>query len=160
MVPYVRVRAGHPGASRSGEETSNMSSRVIRISLFTIVTLTTLALAACQGLPLVLVQPFKTEYTDKTFVNWETPHVSPLALSSDATTLLALNTPDARVEMFDLSGDTPRLIDSIPVGIDPVSVRFRTETEAWVANRISDSVSILDLNTRNVVRTLPSADEP
>lgn len=119
-----------------------------------------LTLAACEGLPPVLVKPFTPEYTDKTFVNWETPHVSPLALSGDAKTLLAVNTADARVEMFDVAGDGPRLIDSIPVGLDPVSVRFRGDGEAWVANHVSDSISIIDLTTRNVVRTLQTADEP
>src|SRR5262245_24263206 len=102
-----------------------------------------LAMVACEGLPPVLVAPFKAEYTDKTFINWETPHVSPLALSSDGETLLAVNTPDARVEVFDTAGDAPRLRASIPVGLDPVSVRLRSETEAWVANRISDSISVV-----------------
>lgn len=30
------------------------------------------------------------------------------------------------------------------VGIDPVSVRFRTNNELWVVNHISDSVSVVD----------------
>src|SRR5262245_56308714 len=36
-------------------------------------------------------------------VNWETPHVSPLALTPDGTRLLAVNTPDDRLEVFDLT---------------------------------------------------------
>ena len=32
------------------------------------------------------------------FVNWESPHVNPLALTPDGATLLAVNTPDNRLE--------------------------------------------------------------
>lgn len=104
--------------------------------------------------------PGPPRYEAKSFVNWETPHVSPLALSPDGRTLLAVNTADARVERFDVSGDAPVPIDSIPVGLDPASVRFRSDAEAWVANHVSDSISIIDLPTGNVVRTLQTADEP
>jgi len=95
------------------------------------------------------------------FVNWETPHVHPIDLTPDGDTLLAVNLPDNRLEVFDLSAGTrPVLTASIPVGLDPVSVRARTNTEAWVVNRISDTVSIVDLSAGNVVRTIETADEP
>ncbi len=41
------------------------------------------------------------------FVNWETPHVHPLDLTPDLATLLAVNTPDARLEVFTVSGALP-----------------------------------------------------
>lgn len=106
------------------------------------------------------VDPGPPRYEPRAFVNFESPHVSPLDLSDDGTRLLAVNTPDNRLELFDASGELPLLLASIPVGMEPVSVRFRTPHEAWVANHLSDSVSIVDLDQRNVVRTLLTADEP
>ncbi len=96
------------------------------------------------------------------FVNWESPQVHPLEITPSGTRLLAVNTADNRLEVFDISasGGVPVLIGSIPVGLDPVSVRARSNTEAWVANLISDSISIVDLTTLRVVRTLTVGDEP
>ncbi len=94
------------------------------------------------------------------FVNYETPPVSPIALSPDGLTLLVTNTADARVEIFSLASGTPVWTDSVFTGIDPVSVRFRGNGEAWVVNHVSDSVSIVDLSTRRVRATLSTEDEP
>jgi YVTN family beta-propeller protein len=94
------------------------------------------------------------------FMNFETPVIHPVALSPDASTLAVCNLPDARVEIFDVTTGTPDQIDSIPVGIDPVTVRFRTNSEIWVVNHISDSVSVVDLTAGRVVATLQTKDEP
>src|SRR5262245_38399470 len=91
------------------------------------------------------------------FVNWETPHVHPLDLTPDRTQLLAVNTADNRLEVFDVRSGLPLPVASIPVGLDPVSVRSRTNTEAWVVNHVSDTVSVVDLVSRRVVRTLDTA---
>ena len=93
-------------------------------------------------------------------VNWETPHVHPLSMTPDGTRLLAVNTPDNRLEVFDLTGAVPARLAAIPVGLDPVSVRARTNGEVWVVNHISDTVSVVDLATGNVVATLDTDDEP
>ena len=94
------------------------------------------------------------------FVNWENPQVHPLEMTPDGTRLLAVNTADNRLLVFDLTGREPRLKASIPVGLEPVSVRARSNTEAWVVNHISDSVSIVNLLTHNVEATVPTDDEP
>ncbi|MGB0715229.1 MAG: hypothetical protein ACPGXK_05085 [Phycisphaerae bacterium] len=94
------------------------------------------------------------------FVNWENPHVSPLAMTPDGTRILAVNTPDNRLDVIDISTGLPVYLYSVPVGLDPVSVRARSNNEAWVVNHISDSVSIVDLASRNVIATLPTDDEP
>jgi len=94
------------------------------------------------------------------FKHWETPHVHPLELSADGAMLLAVSTPDNRLELFDVSGRMPVGLGAIPVGLAPVSVRLRTPTEAWVVNQVSDSVSIVDLSAGNVVLTLTTEDEP
>ena len=51
-------------------------------------------------------------------------------------------------------------LGAVPVGVDPVSVRWRTANELWVVNQISDSVSVIDVNARLVTRTLDTEDEP
>ncbi|MCB9853731.1 MAG: beta-propeller fold lactonase family protein [Phycisphaerales bacterium] len=96
----------------------------------------------------------------QSFVNWETPHVHPLDITPDGSRLLAVNLADARLEILNIDSGMPILIDSVPVGIDPVSVRARTNSEAWVVNQISDSISIVDLDLGLVIRTLDTDDEP
>ncbi|GAB5497410.1 MAG: hypothetical protein Phyf2KO_24900 [Phycisphaerales bacterium] len=100
------------------------------------------------------------EFPVDQFVNFETPHVHPVDMTPDGSTLLAVNTADNRLEVFSLASGMPRSIGSIPVGLDPVAVRARSNTEAWVVNHISDSVSVVDLTTMNVVRTIQTLDEP
>ena len=45
---------------------------------------------------------------------------------------------------------------SIPVGLDPVSVRARSNDEVWVVNHVSDSVSIVDLERCTWSRHAPT----
>lgn len=94
------------------------------------------------------------------FVNWENAQVHPVAMTPDQSTLLVVNTADNRLEVFEITSGTPVYVGGVSVGLDPVSVRARTNTEAWVVNHISDSVSIVNLATMNVVRTLDTEDEP
>jgi DNA-binding beta-propeller fold protein YncE len=96
------------------------------------------------------------------FVEFESGHVRPLALSPDGTRLFAVNTPDNRLEVFSITAGSLTHIDSIPVGMEPVAVAARTDTEVWVVNHLSDSVSIVDLSATpaKVVRTLLVGDEP
>ena len=96
----------------------------------------------------------------QSFVNFETPHVHPLDMTPDGSRLLAVNTPDNRLEVFKPTGAGPVHVYDIPVGLDPVSVRVRNDQEAWVVNHVSDSISIIDLRRRNVIATLKTADEP
>jgi YVTN family beta-propeller protein len=108
-------------------------------------------------LALAVTAPFSARAD---FVNWESPPVHPVEITPDGTTLLVVNTADDRLEVFTLGGALPVWSTSIPIGLDPVSVRARTDSEIWVANRMSDSVSIVDLAARNVVATLFPGDEP
>ncbi len=96
------------------------------------------------------------------FVTFESGPVRPLALSPDGTRLLAVNTPDNRLEVFTVSGGTLTPLASVPVGMEPVAVAARTNTEVWVVNHLSDSVSIVDLAATppRVTRTLLVGDEP
>lgn len=94
------------------------------------------------------------------FVHFESGQVHPLALTPDGTRLLAVETPDARVTVFDLTGAAPLRIAEIPVGLEPVSVAVNGNGEAWVVNQLSDDVSIIDLATLHVRATIPVGDEP
>src|SRR4029078_12911460 len=53
-------------------------------------------------------------------------------------------------------------LDSVSVGMEPVAVAARNNTEVWVVNHLSDSISIVDLSgsTPRTVRTLLVGDEP
>ncbi len=72
----------------------------------------------------------------QSFVNWESPHVSPIDLTPDGSTLLAVNTADNRLDVDTITSAGVGLIHagSIPVGLDPVSVRARTDTEATTSS--------------------------
>src|SRR6516225_74175 len=96
------------------------------------------------------------------FVTFETGQVRPLALSPDGTQLFATNTPDNRLEIFSVSGAGLTHTGSVPVGLEPLAVAARSNTEVWVVNHLSDSVSIVDVGTSppRVTRTLLVGDEP
>jgi DNA-binding beta-propeller fold protein YncE len=111
------------------------------------------------AIPSILEEP-RSPATFPGFVNWENHPVHPLEITPDGTRLLVTNLPDDRLEVFDISGQSPVHLGSVPVGIDPVSVRAVSDTEAWVVNTISDNVSIVDLGAMNTVRTIAAADEP
>ncbi|ANM31042.1 hypothetical protein ABI59_17870 [Acidobacteria bacterium Mor1] len=98
--------------------------------------------------------------TTASFTNWENPVVHPVDLSPDGTRLAVVNLPDSRIEIFDLVSGDPVHSGAVQVGVDPVSVRFRTADELWAANHISDSVSVVDLTTMTVVDTIQTLDEP
>src|SRR2546425_2465899 len=95
------------------------------------------------------------------YVNFEGKQTSPVRLSPDGTRLFAVNTPDARLSVFDVTQPSnPRLIAEIPVGVEPVSVNPRDNDEAWVVNEVSDSISVVSVSQRIVTDTIYVKDEP
>jgi YVTN family beta-propeller protein len=125
--------------------------------LITVIFAAALALSMLrpQITPLVRAETRPSE-----FKNFESPQVHPVAVTPDGARLLVVNSPNNSLSVFDLSGPFPRLQYEIPVGLEPVSVAARNEREAWVANWLSDSVSVVDLDSGNVVRTIDVGDEP
>jgi DNA-binding beta-propeller fold protein YncE len=102
-----------------------------------------------------------TIFAQSSYVNFEGKQTSPVRLSADGTRLFAVNTPDARLSVFDVSHPSnPVLIAEIPVGIEPVSVNPRTADEVWVVNEVSDSISIVSVSQRIVTDTIYVKDEP
>jgi len=97
------------------------------------------------------------------FTLFESGQVRPLAQSPDGTRLFAVNTPDNRLEILSIgAGGSLTRVDSVPVGLEPVAVAARSDSEVWVVNHLSDSVSIVDVGATppRVVRTLLVGDEP
>jgi hypothetical protein len=95
------------------------------------------------------------------YVNFESSHVHPIALTPDGSKLLAVNTPDALLEVFAINASgRPIPTAAIPVGLEPVTVVARSSGEAWVVNNLSDTVSVVDLVSGSTVRTLFVGDGP
>ncbi|MGC4008778.1 MAG: hypothetical protein QM805_07265 [Pseudomonas sp.] len=96
------------------------------------------------------------------FTHFEARQTHAIAITPDGTRLLALNSPAATLSVFDVSnaGAAPVLLTEIPVGLEPVAVRVRSNDEAWVVNEVGDSVSIVSLSRSAVIATLPASDEP
>jgi DNA-binding beta-propeller fold protein YncE len=89
--------------------------------------------------------------------------VRPIALSPSGKLLFAVNTPDNRLEVFRVNKGKLSSMGSVAVGLEPVAVAARSDSEVWVVNHLSDSVSIVTLNTSAVAtvsRTLLVGDEP
>ena len=110
--------------------------------------------------------------TGPSFIEFESGQVRPIAMSPNGRTLFATNTPNGTLEVFDLASGMPAarygVISGIPafryrvaVGLEPVALAARSDTEVWVVNHLSDSVSIISLiGTPHVIRTLLVGDEP
>jgi YVTN family beta-propeller protein len=99
------------------------------------------------------------------YVNFEGAQTNPIRMSADGTRLFAVNTPDARLSVFDLTQPaSPKLIAEIQVGIEPVSVGINPNVpgndEVWVVNEESDSVSIVSVSKGVVTATLHVKNEP
>ena len=95
------------------------------------------------------------------FAHYESGQVRPLALSRDGSRLYVVNTPDNRLEIFSTGGRL-RPLASVLVGLEPVAVAEGPEGRVWVVNHLSDSVSIVEVDSPapRVVRTLQVGDEP
>ena len=96
------------------------------------------------------------------YIHFESGPVRALAASPDGSQLFATNISDSRLEIFDIGVSGPVHWTSVPVGLEPVAVAARTNSEVWVVNHLSDSVSIVDVGSTppRVVRTLLVGDEP
>src|SRR5437868_3676681 len=61
--------------------------------------------------------------------SFESPQIHPLTITPDGSRLLAVNTPDHRLSVFQLTSGLPILMAEIPVGLEPVSVAARNDHE-------------------------------
>jgi DNA-binding beta-propeller fold protein YncE len=102
--------------------------------------------------------------TTPSYTLFESGQVRPLALSPSGNYLFAVNTPDNRLEVFEVKKSGLVHTASVPVGLEPVAVAARSDEEVWVVNHLSDSVSVVQLGKGGyggtVARTLLVGDEP
>ena len=97
------------------------------------------------------------------YTHFEPRQQHPITLTPDGTKLLALYSTGHSLSVFDVGSparSTPLLVSEIPVATAPVTVKARTNDEAWVVNEGADSVSIVSLSQRIVIDTLRVEDEP
>ena len=72
---------------------------------------------------------------------FSSPHANPIVVHGDF--VYAVNTPADTVDVIDAG--TNEVVNRINVGVDPVGLAVKPDgTEVWVANHISDSVSVID----------------
>ncbi|WPB75767.1 hypothetical protein KYC5002_43090 [Archangium violaceum] len=117
------------------------------------------AVSLCAAITMFV--PVRATAQTPSFIEFDSAHVRPMALSPDGTRLFAVNTPDNRLEVFSVSASGLSLVAEVPVGLEPVSVAARGNSEVWVVNHLSDSISVVSLEgTPRVVRTLLVGDEP
>ncbi len=94
--------------------------------------------------------------------HFASPQAKPIALSPGGTELYVLNTPGGNLDV--LSTASGKLMRSIEVGIEPVGLAVKPDgSEVWVANHVSDSVSVVDVAAASatryeVVRTIQTLD--
>ncbi|MDA1164824.1 MAG: ankyrin repeat domain-containing protein [Planctomycetota bacterium] len=92
-----------------------------------------------------------------TFVS---PHTSPIAISGGQ--VFVVNTPASTVDVIDTK--TRKITARVNVGIDPVGIAVRPDgKEVWVSNHVSDSVSVIDNDSKSptylhVVATIQEFD--
>ncbi len=92
--------------------------------------------------------------------HFESAPVHPVEVSPSGNRLFVTHTADHRLVVFETNANPPRKILEIMVGLEPVTVRARSQSEAWVVNQISDDISIVDVLNGRVVRTLLVGDKP
>ena len=133
-------------------------SRIVSVGSLPVLraSLICIAIAACLAFATTPAQ------AQPSFITFESGPVRPVAISPDGGLLAVVNTPDNRLEIFAVVAGSLLPLGSVPVGMEPVAVAARSNTEFWVVNHLSDSVSIVDLSTApfRVTRTLLVGDEP
>ena len=74
------------------------------------------------------------------------PHASPIVLLGDK--VLVVNTPADTVDVIDSASRV--VVSRINVGVDPVGIAARPDgKEVWVANHVSDSLSVIDTDPQS-----------
>src|ERR1041384_8113137 len=120
-----------------------------------------LCAASCQSSQPIERQAAPAAVTSPSFLEFESGQVRPIALSPDGTRLFAVNTPNGSLEIFQVTDAALAFAARVPVGMEPVAVAARSNTEVWVVDHLSDSVSVVTLGgTPHVTRTLLVGDEP
>lgn len=79
----------------------------------------------------MMIMPAVTQAAGS-FVTFESGQVRPLALSADGTRLYSVNTPDNRLEIYNVDATGLTYLASVPVGMEPVAVAEESASRVWV----------------------------
>src|ERR1044072_8285526 len=132
----------------------------LKISLLVIgIIISAILLISSKHIPLSAANSIPSRASG--FTLFESGPVRPFAMSPDRIRLFAVNTPDRTLEIFRITSLGLVSQARVPVGLEPVSVAARNNSEVWVVNHLSDSISVVSLTgTPHIVRTLLVGDEP
>jgi YVTN family beta-propeller protein len=125
---------------------------------------TRLALVPLLFLPLLAARCPTVERPRSGAQLYLSPQTNPMALSADGTRLYVANTTSGTLSVLDVSNPLqPSELAEIKVGHDPTSVAVRPglvngDELVFVANHISDSISVVSRNKLAVVQTIQALD--
>lgn len=95
------------------------------------------------------------------FVSFEVPVTKGLELNAAHTRLYAINEPNNTIEVIDTTGARLKIANHIPVGLGPVTIKRQPDSELlWVANYISDNISIVDPALGVTIDVIEVGDRP
>jgi hypothetical protein len=112
-------------------------------------------------------ETFRTAPADD-YTLFEADPVRPVTVLDKSGLVVVVNTFDDSLELFEPAGAAVRRCGAVKVGMRPVAAatlrESRNSAELWVVNHLSDSVNVVELDTRTcageVVDTLYTGDEP
>ena len=122
-----------------------------------------LVLLLCFFSPVSKSDVGKNDYT-----LFEVDPVRPIAILNKSGFIASVNVPDDYLEIFRPTPHGAKHCASIKVGMRPVAVavvrQSKHRAQLWVVNQLSDSISVVRVNTHRcvgeVIDTIPVADEP
>lgn len=186
VLSFLLLQSG-----RAAKRTHRFAA-LLSVAVFWIVVLSVALLASA---PVAEARAIEVRTAHAAFRNFESGPVNALLVTPDGARLLALNTPDHRLEVYAIGHQaqpfppgpggsvTPgsggsasggsassgadsnawlHHLGSVFTGLEPVAAVVHPDQPhlAFVSNHVSDTVSIVDLNTLDVVHTLTVGDEP
>jgi len=138
-----------------------MRTETRRLPTFLIALAATLSLFVAAVLAALLAKPLESlPQATPDYVNFETLQVRPLALTPSGDKLIAVNTPDSRIEVFQPGAGTLTSLGEVSVGLEPVAVSAMNDSIVWVVNNVSDDVTVVNVNRLRVEGTIRVGDEP
>ncbi len=120
----------------------------------------TVVAETAEGVTTKPVKEPRPEFDSVGHPTFVSPHANPIAICGER--VFVVNTPADTVDVIDTR--TRKLVHRIPVGVDPVSIGVRPDgLEVWVANHVSDCVSVIDNDSTSptclhVVATIQAFD--